>query len=70
MPVNHKTSYRFIVVAAAILLLTAVGVSAQERWFHVKVTEGGENAANVTVNLPLTLIETALKLVPDEVRKP
>ncbi len=69
MSVTRKTSYRFIIAAAAILLLTAVGVSAQERWFHVHVTEGGENAATVTVNLPLTLIETALKLVPTQVGK-
>ncbi len=69
MSVTRKTSYRFIIAAAAILLLTAAGLSAQERWFHVRVTEGGENAANVTVNLPLTLIETALKLVPTQVGK-
>ncbi len=69
MSVTRKTSYRFIIAAAAILLLTAAGLSAQERWFHVHVTEGGENGANVTVNLPLTLIETALKLVPTQVGK-
>ena len=66
---TRKSSIRFILVTATILLLAAAGVSAQERWFHVKVTEGGDNSANVTVNLPLTLIETALKLVPDEVNE-
>ncbi len=68
MPANRKTSFRFFVATAAILLLTGTALSAQERWFHVTVTEGGDGA-NVTVNLPLTLIETALKLVPQEVNE-
>ena len=69
MPATRKTSFRFFVATAAILLLTGTALSAQERWFHVTVSEGGEGAANVTVNLPLTLIETALKLVPQEVNE-
>ena len=68
MPATRKTSFRFFVAATAILLLTGTALSAQERWFHVKVSEGGDGA-NVTVNLPLTLIETALKLVPQEVNE-
>jgi hypothetical protein len=66
---TQKTRFRFIVAALAAFLLVAAGASAQERWFHVVVNEGGEDAANVTINLPLALIETALKLIPTEVHE-
>lgn len=69
MTLNRKLNLRFFVVSAAILLLVAAGAGAQERWFHIHVVEGGDNAAEVTVNLPLALIETALKLIPEEVNK-
>ena len=68
MPRQNR-SLRTALVFVAIPFLLVAGAAAEERWFHVHVTEGGSNAANVTVNLPLTLIETALKLVPTEVQE-
>ena len=55
--------------AAIALFFVASGLLAQERWFHVRVTEGGEEPTHVAVNLPLSLIEAAIKLVPEEVHK-
>ena len=55
-----------ILFAAAALILTA-GLTAQasDLWVHVKVQEHGDNA-NVMVNLPLSLVEKALAMVPEE----
>lgn len=66
---RQKRSLRTALALIAITFLLVAGAAAQERWFHVHVTEGGDDAANVTVNLPLTLIEIALKLVPAEVHE-
>ena len=66
---RQKRSLRTALALFAITFLLGAGAAAQERWFHVRVTEGGHDAANVTVNLPLTLIEIALKLVPAEVHE-
>ena len=55
--------------AAIALFFVASGLLAQERWFHVRVTEGGAEPTQVAVNLPLSLIEAAIKLVPEEVHK-
>lgn len=54
-----------IVVAA----LVALPAAAQDRWFHVHVTETGGDNANVVVNLPLSLIESALRLIPAAVHE-
>lgn len=66
---RRKRSLRIALALFAITFLLGAGAAAQERWFHVHVTEGGDDATNVTVNLPLTLIEMALKLVPAEVHE-
>jgi len=50
-------------ITAAILIGTP-GLLAQERWFHVRVSEGGADPVEVSVNLPLNLIEAALELIP------
>ena len=61
---------RTLPIAAGIaLFFAATGLMAQERWFHVRVTEGGADPTHVAVNVPLSLIEAALKLVPEEVHK-
>lgn len=49
------------------LVLGAPALLAQERWFHVHVIDESSDPVKVTVNLPLTLIEQAIKLVPEEV---
>ena len=56
-------------IATFVLFFVASGLLAQERWFHVRVTETGVDPTNVAVNMPLSLIEAALKLVPEEVHK-
>ena len=58
---------RNVLAAALILLLAAAGAGAAERWFHVHVTETGSNPVEVHVNLPLALIESALRVIPDEI---
>ena len=55
--------------AIVALFFVASGLLAQERWFHVRVTEAGDEPTQVAVNLPLSLIEAALKLVPEDVHK-
>jgi hypothetical protein len=55
--------------AVLAIFFVASGLLAQERWFHVRVTEGGDEPTQVAVNLPLSLIEAAIKLVPEEVHK-
>jgi hypothetical protein len=54
---------------AFLLFFVATGLLAQERWFHVRVIEGGADPTHVAVNVPLSLVEAALKLVPDHVHK-
>ena len=57
------------VVAVALLvcaLLAAAPAAAADRWFHVQVNDGDEGA-EVSVNLPLSLIESAFKLIPEDV---
>lgn len=51
---------------ALALGLTAGSAQASDLWFHLTVNEPGENA-NVTVNLPLAMIETALSMIPADV---
>jgi hypothetical protein len=57
------------IATAFVLFFVASGLLAQERWFHVRVTETGADPTNVAVNMPLSLIEAALKLVPEEVHQ-
>jgi hypothetical protein len=57
------------IAAAVALFFVASGLLAQERWFHIRVTETGADPTNVAVNMPLSLIEAALKLVPEQVHQ-
>ncbi|HVR29493.1 MAG TPA: hypothetical protein VMS86_08155, partial [Thermoanaerobaculia bacterium] len=57
------------VAGIALFLAAAPGVLAQERWFHVRVTEGGSQPTHVAVNLPLSLVEAALRLLPEQVHR-
>lgn len=55
-------------LAIAILPLTAAPAAADDLWLHVAVDEGPEGA-RVRVNLPLSMAETAIGMIPeDEVR--
>jgi len=51
--------------AAALILCAGLSAQASDLWVHVQVQEHGENA-NVSVNLPLSLVEKALSMVPEE----
>ena len=58
---------RIAVVVCLALLLGSTALVAQERWFHVRVSEGGDDPVEVSVNFPLSLIEKAIGLIPEEV---
>lgn len=51
-----------------LLCLAALPAAAQEvkPWIHVHVTEGGDSAKNVRVNLPLSVIGVALEVAPEK----
>ncbi len=56
---------KFFVLALALAALTAGAAAASDLWVHVKVVDD-EGKTNVTVNLPLTFLEKALAMVPEE----
>jgi hypothetical protein len=66
---KHPLKRALPILAGIALFFAATGLLAQERWFHVRVTETGADPTRVAVNVPLSLIEAALKLVPEEVHK-
>ena len=53
----------FAAVALAVLFLAAPSFAA-DRWFHVRVDE--PHGAEVAVNLPLSLIEMAVSMIPED----
>ncbi len=60
-------SMRKISTAFALLLVCAFSsAQATDLWFHVTIDETDEGT-NVSVNLPLSLVEKALSLIPSEV---
>lgn len=71
---NQRTSNRrapkpWIAVPALLLLavMTFAGTArAESLWLHVKV-DGGDADERVTVNLPLSLIEKAIPMIPEDV---
>ncbi len=67
--IHLKKFTRFAFVGLLLLALVALPAAAQERWFHIHVNEEGGDNANVVVNLPLSLIESALRLLPAEVHE-
>ncbi len=62
---------RVCVFAGAIVLGLALPLTAAaaDRWFHVHVDDRSSGGAQVSVNLPLTLIESAVKLIPEEISR-
>lgn len=54
-----------IVATALVLALSAVGVaSATDLWLHVRVDE--TDGAKVKVNVPVSMVEKAIAMVPEE----
>ncbi len=58
---------RTALAGALLFALWALPAAAADRWFHVQVDDQSSGGAEVSVNLPLTLIEKAIKLIPEEV---
>jgi hypothetical protein len=50
----------------ATLLVAAPGAAVEGRWFHLKVDDHSNDGAEVTVNLPLSLIEMAFEMIPED----
>ncbi len=54
------------VLAVAAVLVLGAGVASAESalWLHVRVDS--DHGENVTINLPLSLVEKAIPMIPDE----
>ena len=68
-----KRPIGMLAIALAVLIASA-GVWAQSAsesgarpWLHVRVSERGDAAASVNVNLPLSAVEAVVALLPDRV---
>ena len=55
----------FVAALFLIAVVAAVPAAAADRWFHITVEE--DDGTSVAVNLPLTLIESAARLIPEEI---
>jgi len=66
-----RRAYEFAILVLAVLAPSPARAQAATQddalWIHVEVFEAGEKGANVKVNLPLSLIDVALDLAPDDV---
>jgi hypothetical protein len=60
----HRHSLKALVAFLAIAFLAAGPAISADRWFHVSVQE--DSGAEVNVNLPLNLIESVIRLLPDD----
>ena len=69
--IQNPRAHRTFVLAVAVVLTLALplGAAASDRWFHVHVEDRSSGGAEVGVNLPLSLIESAVKLIPEEVSR-
>lgn len=65
-PFAGARTRRFAACAAIVLavLFVAAPSLAADRWFHVRVDE--PSGAEVAVNLPLSLIEMAVSMIPED----
>ena len=59
---THK-KLRPWIPAMVLMLLLPMTASAGERWLHVRVEEGGADGERVSVNIPLSIIESVLPLI-------
>lgn len=67
---SPRVTRTFLAAAAfalALALALPLTAAAADRWFHVHVDDRSSGGAEVTVNLPLSVIESAAKLIPEEV---
>jgi hypothetical protein len=66
MLTDRKSKATLAVAVLAALLLAGLPAAAEELWFHVKVREHDGDQGNVTVNLPFSIIEKTLPLLPED----
>ncbi len=59
---KRNIPHRSFVLAVGLLLAAGVATADSDLWLHVKVDEAG--GANVVVNLPISLVEKALPMIP------
>ena len=52
---------------AFLTLFGAVAAQASDKWIHVRINGGGDD--RVSINLPMSLLEAAAAMIPDEVRQ-
>lgn len=65
-PEEHEMFVKKAITAFALLLAATVGTAqASDLWFHVTVHEKTEDA-NVTINLPLAFVQSAISMIPAE----
>jgi hypothetical protein len=55
--------HTWLPIAALVVLATAAGASPADRWIHVKVIESAADSGRVSINLPLTLVESLLPVI-------
>lgn len=55
-----------VALAATLALNSTAHAAPADLWLHVHVDEQGDDAARVKVNVPLSLVEKVLTLVPDQ----
>jgi len=60
---------KILALTAAALMLAAMPAAAADLWFHVTVVASDGDNANVTVNLPISMVEKALTMIPEEEMK-
>ncbi len=63
---NRKTLFAsaMALILAASMALPAV--AATDLWFHVTVDQKGGDNANVSINLPISIVEAMMPLIPEE----
>lgn len=61
-----KTTRILTTAAAALLLAALPAAAASELWLHVKVEGTDPGQERVTVNLPISVVEKALPMIPAE----
>lgn len=56
-----------LALAATLSVPDAARADEKDLWIHLEVREAGKEGAKIDVNLPLSLVEVALDMAPDDV---
>jgi hypothetical protein len=64
-----KRSALVLVMVGAVAFLVGGPLQAETSspWIHVQVDEAGDDSSKVRVNLPLSVVQAALRLAPDKI---